>query len=138
MPDNKRLRIHPQMTERARQFRQPMTPMENRLWRHLRDRRCEGHKFRRQVVLDRYIADFYCAEAHLLVEVDGSSHNGSVARDQMRDEWLALHGYQTLRVTNNDVRDRLEGVLILVAQTCACRSEEGKAEGSTPVHGILE
>ncbi len=119
MPDDKnRLHIHPQLTERARQFRRELTPMEARLWQCLRDRRCDGHKFRRQVVLDRFIADFYCPAAHLLVEVDGSSHNGTVERDAARDEWLALHGHHTLRVTNADVRDNLEGVLVLIAQTC--------------------
>lgn len=119
MPEEKRLRIQPQLTERARQFRRPMTPMETRLWTQLRDRKCEGYKFRRQVVLDKYIADFYCASARLLVEVDGGSHNGTVERDAVRDEWLGLRGHHTLRVANADVRDNLEGVLILIAQTCA-------------------
>ena len=119
MSDEKHLRIRPQLTERAREFRRPLTPMETRIWHRLRARRCEGYKFRRQVVLDRFIADFYCAEARLLVEVDGSSHNGTVGRDAARDEWLALHGHNTLRVTNTDVRDNLDGVLILIAQTCA-------------------
>jgi very-short-patch-repair endonuclease len=129
MNDEKRLRIHPQLTERARAFRQPMTPMEMRVWQRVRDRRCAGYKFRRQVVLDRYIADFYCAEARLLVEVDGDSHNGTVERDAGRDEWLSLQGYRTLRVTNNDVRDHLEGVLTLIAQTCAQLVDEKKVEG---------
>ena len=118
MPDDKRLFIHPQLTERARQFRRDLTMGEARLWQCLKDRRCEGHKFRRQVVLDRYIADFYCVASRLLVEVDGSSHNGTVERDAARDEWMALHGHHTLRVTNADVRDNLEGVLVLIAQTC--------------------
>ncbi len=128
MPDEKHLRIQPQLTERARQFRRALTPMETRLWTQLRDRKCEGHKFRRQVVLDRYIADFYCAASRLLVEVDGSSHNGTVERDAMRDEWLALHGHHTLRVTNTDVRDNLEGVLTLIAQTCTRFQGEDPAE----------
>ena len=61
-------------------------------------------------------------EAHLIVEVDGASHNGTVERDAVRDEWLALHGYRTLRVANTDVRDQLEGVLILIEQTCSERA----------------
>jgi very-short-patch-repair endonuclease len=114
----KRLKIHPQLTQRARQFRRPMTPMERRLWASLRDRKCSGYKFRRQVVLDRFIADFYCAEARLLIEVDGASHDATMERDEARDEWLAAHGYQTLRVTNAEVRDNLEGILTLIANTC--------------------
>ena len=146
MYDEKRLRIKPQLTERARQFRRALTPMETRLWTHLRDRKCDGHKFRRQVVLDRYIADFYCAESRLLVEVDGSSHNGTVERDAMRDEWLGLHGCHTLRVTNADVRDNLEGVLTLIAQTCArlqgetsaCAAPNRPVATSCPVNGYTK
>jgi very-short-patch-repair endonuclease len=82
----------------------------------------------KQVALGRYIADFYCAEARLLMEVDGSSHNATVEWDAARDEWLSLHGHHTLRVTNNDVRDNLEGVLILIAQTCTRLIEETSAE----------
>jgi very-short-patch-repair endonuclease len=129
MSERKRLRIHPQLTERARQFRRPMTPTEERLWAHLRDRRCGGFKFRRQVVLDRYIADFYCAEVQLLVELDGASHNATVERDTTRDSWLALHGYRTLRIPNADVRDSLEGVLVLIEQ--ACRNYPASAEEQT-------
>ncbi|HZP81773.1 MAG TPA: endonuclease domain-containing protein [Chthonomonadaceae bacterium] len=114
-----RLRIHPQLIERARQFRRPMTPMEARLWERLRNRQCGGWKFRRQVVLGQFIADFYCAEAHLLIEVDGSSHDTTVERDSARDEWLQAQGYQTLRIPNAEVRDNLEGVLALIQQTCA-------------------
>ena len=118
MPDEKRLRIHPQLIERARQFRCPMTPMETRLWSQIRDRRCGGYKFRRQVVIDRFIADFLCAEAHLIVEIDGKSHNSTIDRDAFRDEWLASHSYHTLRVMNAEVRDNLDDVLSLIQRTC--------------------
>ena len=125
MNTDKRLRIPPQGTERARQLRQPMMPMEQRLWVHLRNRHCGGFKFRRQVVLGGYIADFYCAEARLVVEVDGLSHNATVERDATRDAWLARHGYRTLRVANTEVRDHLEGVLTAIEQ--ACRNADGEA-----------
>ncbi|HLK57879.1 MAG TPA: DUF559 domain-containing protein [Chthonomonadaceae bacterium] len=117
----KRLRIHPQLTERARQFRKPMTPMEERLWARLRGRGCGGFKFRRQTVRDRFITDFYCAEAKLAVEVDGASHNTTLERDAVRDKWLALHGYHTLRISNDQVRDHLEKVLIQIEQECLHR-----------------
>jgi len=102
-------RLRPVLLERARQFRRPLTPMEQRLWNHLRDRRCGGYKFRRQTILDRYIADFHCAEAKLVVEADGRSHDGTQEHDAARDEWLARRGYHTLRVLNTDVRGSLEG-----------------------------
>ncbi len=132
MSDQKRLRIPPQLTERARHFRQPMTPMEERLWAHLRNRQCGGFKFRRQVVLDRFIADFYCAEAKLLVEVDGASHSATLERDAERDTWLALHGYHTLRVSNANVRDHLEGVLIQIQQSCQERATPDTVDPHPP------
>ncbi len=121
MTEAKHLRIQPELKQRARQFRRPLMPMEARLWAALRDRQCGGYKFRRQVVLDRFIADFYCPEARLLVEVDGESHQASVERDAVRDEWLHLHGHATLRVSNTDVRDHLEAVLEQIRQVCATR-----------------
>ncbi len=58
MSDDKRLRIPPAATSRARQLRHTQTPMESRLWAQLRNGKCGGFKFRRQVVMGRYVADF--------------------------------------------------------------------------------
>ena len=61
--------IVPVLYERARQLRRDMTPAESILWKHLRNRRFGGSKFRRQQPIDWYIADFFCAEARLIVEL---------------------------------------------------------------------
>ena len=58
----------------ARHLRREITEAEDRLWQELRGRRLDGIKFRRQVPVGRYVADFLCAEATLIVEVDGSQH----------------------------------------------------------------
>ena len=58
----------------ARQLRKDQTTAEQLLWACLRDRRIAGAKFRRQHPLGRYIADFYCHEANLVIELEGS-HN---------------------------------------------------------------
>ncbi len=55
------------------------------------------------------------------MEVDGNSHNATIERDEERDHYLASQGLQTLRVTNHDVRDHLEGVLTTIEQACASR-----------------
>ena len=59
--------------ERARQLRRDMTPAETILWKHLRNRRFGGVKFRRQQPIDYYIADFFCPAARLIIELDGDS-----------------------------------------------------------------
>src|SRR5438034_2400561 len=58
----------------ARRLRKNQTDAERILWLRLRDRRLNGLKFRRQVPIGRYVVDFFCADAHLVVEVDGGQH----------------------------------------------------------------
>jgi very-short-patch-repair endonuclease len=68
----------------ARNLRQTMPDAERRLWAYLRGRRLEGHKFRRQVPIGPYIADFVCESAKLIVEADGGQHAEQVAADKKR------------------------------------------------------
>jgi very-short-patch-repair endonuclease len=87
----------------ARALRRNMTHAETLLWRMLRDRRLDGHKFRRQVPIGRYIADFLCDEHRLIVELDGAPHDRAEqqAHDAARDEWLRAQGYRVLRIPND-------------------------------------
>jgi very-short-patch-repair endonuclease len=101
------------MRQRARTLRTRMTDSERKLWFALRDRRFSGFKFRRQVPIDRFIADFICFEARLVVEVDGGQHADSV-RDQQRDRWFAANGFRVVRFWNNEVLSNLEGVLTVL------------------------
>ena len=94
--DNDRLRHF------ARAMRHEPTEAEARLWEELRDRRLMRLKFRRQVPVGPFIADFVCMEARLIVEVDGSQHGKSV-RDQRRDAELNARGFRVLRFWNDDV-----------------------------------
>ena len=95
--------------QRARALRAAMTDAEQALWRALRQKQLDGTRFRRQQPLGPYVADFYCAAAKLIVEVDGGQHADGA--DAARDAWLAARGYRVLRFWNPDVRDNLEGVL---------------------------
>lgn len=99
--DNKRLF--------ARNLRREMTDAEVRLWQELRDRRLDGLKFRRQVPVGVYVADFLCAEAGLIVELDGSQH-ADCARDKVRDAELARRGFRVLRFWNDDVLRSMDSV----------------------------
>jgi len=86
------------------------TEAEKRMWRLLRSRRLAGFKFRRQVPIGTYVADFVCYDARLIIELDGSQHVDS-AHDRKRDAWLSDDGYRVLRVWNNDLTHNEAGVL---------------------------
>ena len=87
-----------------------MTEAEHKLWTVLRGHQLGMAKFRRQVPVGPYIADFLCYEEKLVVEVDGSQHFES-ERDRVRDAWFARNGYRTLRFTNYDVLKNRGAVL---------------------------
>jgi len=98
--------------ELCREARQTQTEAESQLWEILRDRRLGGWKFRRQHPLGRYIADFYCADAGLVVEIDGSVHDEPYQRDydRVRDEVVISRGLRVLRVKNAEIDADLANV----------------------------
>ena len=118
----------PIVQRRARELRRPLSPPEAKIWSRLRDRRLDGHKFRRQHPIGSYILDFYCQEQRLVVELDGDSHASQVDYDRRRTEWLEARGYRVLRFTNREVANNLEGVLGAILQAC---SEAGRG-GPSP------
>lgn len=99
-----------QKTAFARRLRRDMTRAERRLWRELRMRQLDGHRFRRQVPIGPYVVDFLCVERRLAVEVDGGQHLESVL-DRRRDAFLAAAGYRVLRFWNHDVLRDPAGVV---------------------------
>jgi very-short-patch-repair endonuclease len=98
-------------TDRARRLRRDWTKAEARLWLSLRNRRLDGFKFRRQVPIDRYFADFACLEARLLIELDGGQHADAVDYDAARTAVLEHAGFHVLRFWNHHVLTELDGVL---------------------------
>jgi very-short-patch-repair endonuclease len=86
----------------AREQRATLVQAEALIWRAVRDRRCEGAKFRRQATIGDFIVDFVCYEQRLIVEIDGPSHEDAEqqARDQERDIWLKGQGFRMLRLPN--------------------------------------
>ena len=93
----------------AKTLRREMTEAEERLWQELRSRRLDGIKFRRQVPIGRFIADFLCADALLIIEIDGSQHADSV-HDRERDAELKQRGFRVLRFWNDDVLREMNSV----------------------------
>jgi very-short-patch-repair endonuclease len=101
------------LTPVARSLRRNTTSVERRLWQGLRREQVAGFRFRRQVPLGGFIADFACLEARLVVEVDGATHSTDqeIERDTPRSTALRAQGFDVLRFTNADVYRNVEGVL---------------------------
>ncbi len=118
MNQERKHRIIPRILGRARKLRQPLTPPEQKLWRHIRNRQLGGFRFRRQYPIGRYVVDFYCADCRLVVEVDGDSHGEQVEYDEKRTKELKEHGYRIIRFTNRDVLKELENVLEMTLYAC--------------------
>jgi len=99
---------HHFLTSRSRKLRRDATDAERKLWSILRNRQLAGYKFRQQVEIDGYIADFLCAERRLIIEVDGGQHTPE--RDARRTAYLESQGFRILRFWNHDVLQNLDGV----------------------------
>jgi very-short-patch-repair endonuclease len=92
------------------------TPAEAKLWSSLRASRLNGLHFRRQQVIDGFIADFYCHLAGLVVELDGAVHQQQAEYDAERDRILQERGLRILRFPNSEVENNLSAVLAQIAK----------------------
>ena len=101
----------------VRDLRHQQTEAENVLWQLLRDHRMLGFKFRRQHQIGRYVADFYCREAQLVIECDGTVHdqNEQWQHDQARDAYLTQQGLRVVRFSNDRILVETETVLEEIA-----------------------
>lgn len=99
-------------TGRARELRRGSTEAEHALWAMVRNRKLAGCKFRRQVPIDRYFADFACVEARLVIELDGSQHADQTAYDTARTQALEAAGWRVLRFWNRHVLERPRDVAV--------------------------
>jgi lysyl-tRNA synthetase class 2 len=95
----------------ARALRARQTSSEDMLWAQLRGRRLEGLKFRRQVPIAGFIADFCCFDLGLTIEIDGAHHADQAAADRARTEIIESNGYLELRFTNDEIKERLDWVV---------------------------
>ena len=98
-------------TQFARALRHNQTDTERELWQLLRGRDLAGFKFRRQVPLGEFVADFVCLSARLIVELDGGRHLDRAVHDTRRTAWLESQSFRVLRFWNNDVFEQTEAVL---------------------------
>jgi very-short-patch-repair endonuclease len=99
----------------ARKLRVNQTEAEKRLWALLRAKRFEGVKFKRQVPVGPFVADFASIMNRLIIELDGSQHAESQS-DVRRDAYLRKKGWSVLRFWNSDLTENREGVLDAIAR----------------------
>ncbi len=103
-----------------RHLRRNQSEAEAMFWKKLRGRRFHGLKFKRQVSIGKYIADFVCEHEKLIVELDGYQHGDNIAYDDARTRALQEFGYRIVRIRNEDIYadmgDVLEGLKLMVGQ----------------------
>ncbi|MBO0905889.1 endonuclease domain-containing protein [Jiella sonneratiae] len=119
-------RITPAHRRLAKSMRRDPTPAERAFWHGVRAGRLDELKFRRQVPMLGFIADFVCHEARLIVEIDGWQHDGTAAgrsQDTRRDEAFATADFLTLRFENELVAGDLDAVLGKVRAVARSRIE---------------
>jgi len=97
--------------EFARFLRRNQTNAEDIFWAEVRGRRFLKLKFRRQVPISKYFADFVCESEKLVIELDDASHADRIEYDAERTKVLEDNGYRVIRFSNTDVYDDIDGVM---------------------------
>ncbi|KQT31373.1 hypothetical protein ASG29_15635 [Sphingomonas sp. Leaf412] len=118
----KRQLLAPDTVVRSRALRRESGEPERRMWRALRQQ-LAGAKFRRQVPLGRYHADFCSHAARLVIEIDGDDHAARSRDDAVRTRFMQDEGYRVLRFSNADVMRDVDSVIVAIA--AAIRHEKG-------------
>lgn len=104
-------RVSAKQVENAKQLRREMTPAEKLLWKEVKASKLNGLHFRRQQIIHGYLADFYCHQHELIVEVDGGIHELQKEYDAEREKHLNSLGLRIIRFTNEEITKNLKGVL---------------------------
>ena len=129
----------PEIFKLANELRKNMTDAEDKLWQRLRNRKLNNLKFRRQHPINKFIADFFCAEKELIIEVDGGIHNDPDAKehDENRTYELEQFGLKIIRFTNEEVMNNIDKVLneiiIITSPPTPLPRERGVREQKKPL-----
>ena len=111
MPRNKIIPYNPVLRDLARNLRKESTLSEILLWKEIKTKQILGYQFHRQVPIDNYIADFFCHELFLAIEIDGISHALKETYDEKRQQRLESLGVRFLRFDDLEVKFQMESVL---------------------------
>ena len=106
----------PSLKNIRRTLRQNATPQEVILWSRLKNGQL-GYKFRRQHSFGKYVADFYCREKYLVIEIDGSQHLEQKEYDDERSKFLENQGLCVLRFWDNEINTNINGVMERIIET---------------------
>ncbi|WP_251795793.1 MULTISPECIES: endonuclease domain-containing protein [unclassified Arenibacter] len=108
----------PDTFAKAQHLREQMTETEIILWNRLKDNKEEGYKFRRQHPIHKFIVDFYCHQAKLIIEIDGKYHESDHQKqyDLDRSKILTFQGLKILRFTNEEIMNDIENVIKKIKQ----------------------
>ena len=107
-------RTTPKIFGHAKELHRNMSPVEAKLWTHLRAHRMGDVHFRNQHAIGKYIVDFCAPRKKLIIELDGSQHLEQKEYDEERTKYLELRGYRVLRFWNNDVMNNIDDVLRVI------------------------
>jgi very-short-patch-repair endonuclease len=105
----------------ARRLRRSSTDAEQKLWSRLRNGRLRGLKFRRQMPIGTFVADFACIEARIVIEVDGGHHVESAEADRLRSQEIEAAGYLVMRFWNDEVLANIDAVMAEIDGVVAAR-----------------
>jgi very-short-patch-repair endonuclease len=97
----------------SQRLRNNMTDAEKTLWLRLREKQLKGYQFYRQKIIGKYIVDFHCSKANLVIELDGGQHYSDTGqqKDRTRDDVLRKMGLKVLRFSDRDVFENIGGVM---------------------------
>jgi very-short-patch-repair endonuclease len=101
------------LTSYRKKLRSDGTSAEAELWKHIKNKKLDGRKFRRQHSVGNYILDFYCPQEKIGIELDGDDHywDEGLAKDRIKEEYLKQNGIKIFRVENKWVFHDLDFVL---------------------------
>jgi very-short-patch-repair endonuclease len=102
-----------QLKTLSQHLRKNMTDAEKMLWLRVRRKQLKGHPFYRQKIIVKYIVDFYCPKANLVIELDGGQHYSEPGKvkDETRDDVLKKMGIRVLRFSDREVFENMDGVM---------------------------
>ena len=103
---------NPKLTDRAKEFRKAGNVAEALLWFELKNGKLLGLDFDRQKIIGHYIADFYCAEKNVVIEIDGGIHNHTKEYDAIRNAFLEGSGLTVIHLSDTDVKKKMQDVLL--------------------------
>ena len=93
------------------------------MWQQFSKGKFKGFDFDRQKIIGNYIVDFYCADRNVVIEIDGSSHNGKVEYDRERDGFLKSLNLTVIHIPAEDVLGRLDSVMLMLQNHKALKGE---------------